>query len=59
MQVPDKCPMCSEQLKWKNVDTQKKKFSVGKAVAGCLLPGPVGVIGGALGKKKKLLLWYV
>ena len=53
MQAPDKCPMCGEQLKWKNVDTQKKGFSVGKAVAGCLLVGPVGLIGGALGKKKK------
>lgn len=40
---------------WKEIDTQKKGFSVGKAALGGILLGPVGLIGGALGKKK---VWY-
>ena len=52
MRVPSKCPMCNETLKWKKVDEGKKGFSVGKAAVGGLLLGPVGLIGGALGKKK-------
>ena len=49
---PKKCPMCGEVANWKKVDTQKKGFSVGKAAVGGVLLGPVGLIGGALGKKK-------
>lgn len=30
----------------------KKGFSVGKAAVGGLLLGPIGLVGGALGKKK-------
>lgn len=52
MAVPAKCPMCGEIIKWKNVDEQRKGFSVGKAAVGGLLLGPVGLLGGALGKKK-------
>ncbi len=55
MSVPNKCPMCGETLMWKKVDAQKKGFSVGKAAVGGLLLGPVGLLGGALGKKK---VWY-
>lgn len=33
----------------------KKGFSVGKAAVGGFLLGPVGLLGGALGKKK---IWY-
>ena len=47
--------MCGETLMWKKVDTQKKGFSVGKAAVGGLLLGPIGLLGGALGKKK---VWY-
>ena len=50
--APRKCPMCNEKQMWKKVDKQKKGFSVGKAVAGNVLFGPVGLVGGALGKKK-------
>ncbi len=50
--APHQCPMCGERVKWKKVDTSNKGFSVGKAAAGGLLLGPVGLIGGALGKKQ-------
>lgn len=50
--APAKCPMCGEKEKWKKVDSQNKGFSVGKAAVGGLLLGPVGLVGGALGKKK-------
>lgn len=55
MSVPTKCPMCGETLMWKEIDTQKKGFSVGKAALVGILLGPVGLLGGALGKKK---VWY-
>lgn len=56
--APKKCPMCGENQKWIKVDTQKKGFSLGKATIGGVLTsavgiGPIGLIGGALGKKKK------
>ena len=51
--APNKCPMCGEMEQGKLVDTSKKGFSVGKAAAGGILLGPVGLVGGALGKKKK------
>lgn len=35
------------------VDSGNKGFSVGKAAAGAILLGPVGLIGGALGKHKE------
>ena len=34
------------------IDTASKGFIVGKAAAGAILFGPVGLVGGALGKKK-------
>ena len=51
--APDKCPMCGERINWKLVDTSNKGFSVGKAAVGAVLLGPVGLVGGALGKKKE------
>lgn len=51
--APDKCPMCGERFNWKLVDTSNKGFSVGKAAAGAVLLGPIGLVGGALGKKKQ------
>lgn len=50
--APKKCPMCGETNLWKNVGEDKKGFSVGKAAVGGILLGPVGLVGGALGKKK-------
>ena len=50
--APQKCPMCGEYSLWKKVDTSKQGFSVGKAAVGGVLLGPVGLLGGALGKKK-------
>ena len=50
--APSRCPMCDEYVKWKKVDTSKQGFSVGKAAVGGVLFGPVGLLGGALGKKK-------
>lgn len=49
--APKKCPMCGETAQWKKVDSSNKGFSVGKAAAGAVLLGPVGLVGGALGKK--------
>ena len=51
--APDKCPMCGEKEQWKLVDTTKKGFSVGKAAAGAVLLGPVGLVGGEKEKKKQ------
>ena len=51
--APDKCPMCGERVKWKKVGEQNKGFSFGKAAVGAVLLGPVGLVGGALGKKKR------
>ena len=51
--APDKCPMCGERQNWKLVDTANKGFSVGKAAVGAVLLGPIGLVGGALGKKKQ------
>ena len=50
--APKECPMCGEIAKWKKVDTENKGFSVGKATLGALLLGPIGLVGGAFGKKK-------
>lgn len=49
--APKKCPMCGEKTKWIMVDKSHKGFSVGKAAVGALVVGPVGLVGGALGKK--------
>jgi len=52
MKAPSRCPMCGSAGKWKQIDSQKKGFSLGKAAVGGVLLGPVGLLGGALGKKK-------
>lgn len=50
--APKNCPVCGEREKWILIDESKKGFSVGKAAVGAVLLGPVGLVGGALGKKK-------
>lgn len=50
--APSSCPMCGNFTKWNKVDSKNEGFSVGKALAGGILLGPVGLIGGALGKPK-------
>ena len=50
--APRQCPMCGETLKWIRVDTENKGFSVGKAAVGAIIFGPVGLVGGALGKRR-------
>ena len=45
------CPVCNA-MSFKKVGEENTGFSVGKAAIGALLVGPVGVVGGALGKKK-------
>lgn len=52
MKAPLTCPMCGEIIRWKQIDETRKGFSVGKAAAGAVLLGPIGLVGGALGKKK-------
>lgn len=48
--APRKCPVCKSR-QFKRVDKSKKGFSVGKAALGTVLLGPVGLVGGGLGKK--------
>ena len=50
-EVPNSCPMCGSVENWKKVDESQSGFSAGKAAIGMLIAGPVGLIGGALGKK--------
>ena len=45
------CPKCKHGY-LQSVSERKGGFSEGKAVAGAVLFGPVGVAAGALGKKK-------
>lgn len=53
MRKPSECPKC-KAVAYHPVMQQKKGFSVGKAVTGSVLLGPVGLLGGALGKKKTM-----
>lgn len=50
--VPKKCPKCKQKNTMEMASERKGGFSGGKAVAGGLLLGPVGIAAGALGKKK-------
>ena len=41
-----------EYFNWKKVGEETKGFSAGKAIGGAILFGPIGLVGGALCKKK-------
>ncbi|MBP3308270.1 MAG: hypothetical protein J6L90_02410 [Clostridia bacterium] len=49
---PLSCPMCGERTLWKEVDREKKGFSVGKSALGGIIFGPMGLIAGGLGKTR-------
>ena len=53
--IPSSCPACGEIIKWNYVGNENKGFSVGKAAVGAVLLGPIGLVGGALGKKKTIM----
>lgn len=51
VQAPKQCPVCGEQEEWKISETGKKKgFNKKGAALGAVLLGPIGLLGGALGK---------
>lgn len=49
---PTVCPKCNGLNTFDMVGERTGGFSGGKAVVGAVLLGPVGLLGGALGKKK-------
>lgn len=50
--APLRCPRCGEITLWKKSDSSYKGFSVGKAIVGSSIFGPLGASAGALGKRK-------
>lgn len=50
--IPNKCPKCGKRGTMKMVSERQGGVSGGKAVVGAVLLGPIGLLGGALGKKK-------
>jgi len=42
-----KCPMCGSM----NFSMGQKRFGIGKAAAGAILLGPIGLVSGLLGRK--------
>lgn len=51
---PSCCPICGEKTRWTKIDQSNKGFSVGKAAVGGLVFGTVGLVAGALGKRKSM-----
>ncbi len=49
---PNKCPKCKMIGTMEMVSERQGGISGGKAALGAVLLGPIGLIGGALGKKK-------
>ena len=50
--LPIKCPKCGKSNTLEMASERQGGFSCGKAAVGAILLGPVGLIGGLLGKKK-------
>jgi len=46
------CPKCGSR----NLSAGQKGFGIGKAAAGAVLLGPVGLVGGMLGRKKTVFV---
>ena len=51
---PLTCPNCGS----KNVGIVEKSFNVGKAAKGGILLGPIGLLGGLIGKKGKIFICH-
>lgn len=47
-----KCPKCKKIGTFEMASERKGGVSKGKAAAGAVLLGPIGLLGGALGKRK-------
>ena len=52
--IPKICPKCKQFNTIEIMGEKKGGFSGGKAVVGGLVLGPVGLVAGALGKKKQV-----
>ncbi|MBK5243755.1 MAG: hypothetical protein JJE18_01790 [Eubacteriaceae bacterium] len=50
--APGICPKCGKSKTMEMVSERQGGISGGKAALGAVLLGPIGLIGGALGKKK-------
>ena len=50
--LPTKCPKCGKSNTLEMAGERQGGFSGGKAAAGAILLGPIGLIGGLFGKKK-------
>ncbi len=50
--TPSSCPKCMCFGTMEMISERKGGFSGGKAIVGAVLLGPIGLLGGALGKKK-------
>ena len=50
--LPMKCPKCGKSNTLEMAGERQGGFSGGKAAAGAILLGPVGLVGGLFGKKK-------
>lgn len=48
--APASCPVCGKFWSQQSVDSS---FSAGKAAAGAILVGPIGVVAGINGKKRR------
>lgn len=50
--APETCPKCNTEGTFDPKSERRTSFSVGKAVVGHVLLGPVGIAAGVMGKKK-------
>lgn len=55
-ETPVRCPRCGKNFTMRPDGESKGGVSVGKAAVGGLLLGPIGLLAGALGKKKTIFV---